>query len=229
MQILALLKTFIYLIASSLFLPVLAILSCLFVWMVIHAGGFFRQWLGRRRLAKTDCLPQKIMAGEAESCLPPRVSRAARAIAKDPEPVRVTNLLRDTEHGMWKSLDPLKIIIRVGPGLGLIGTLIPMGTGLASLGQGDLSQLSRDLVVAFTTTVVGMALGLAAYCLFTVQRRWVEQDVKNIQLAAELLASGAAAEANAANPAKAANAGKAPKAGTGERRPGKPENANAIS
>lgn len=194
MQILAFLKTFIYLIASSLFLPVLVILSGLFVWMIVHAGGFFRSWLVRRRLAKTDRLPEKIVSDGADACLPNRVCRTARAIARDPDPVRVTNLLRDVEQGMWKSLDPLKIIIRVGPGLGLIGTLIPMGTGLASLGQGDLTQLSRDLVVAFTTTVVGMALGLAAYCMFTVQRRWVEQDVKNIQLAAELLAGEGTSE-----------------------------------
>ena len=63
-----------------------------------------------------------------------------------------------------------------------------MGTGLASLGQGDLTRLSGDLVIAFTTTVVGMALGLVSYCLFTVQRRWVEEDVKNMELAAEVLA-----------------------------------------
>jgi len=47
--------------------------------------------------------------------------------------------------------------------------------------------LSQSLVVAFTTTVVGMALGLLAYFYFTIQRRWVEQDIKNVQLAAQLL------------------------------------------
>lgn len=101
--------------------------------------------------------------------------------------VQVLNLIRDTEHRMVTSLDGLKMIIRIGPGLGLIGTLIPMGTGLASLEQGDLTQLSQDLVVAFTTTVVGMALGLLAYFYFTIQRRWMEQDIKNVQLAAQML------------------------------------------
>ena len=106
-------------------------------------------------------------------------------------PLPVINLLRETEHEMWRSLDSLKLMIRIGPGLGLIGTLIPMGTGLAALGQGDLGQLSQDLVVAFTTTVVGMALGLLSYFYFTIRRRWVEQDIKNIQLAAELLTGDA--------------------------------------
>jgi biopolymer transport protein ExbB/TolQ len=88
--------------------------------------------------------------------------------------IAALNLLRETEHGMWKSLDHLKLLIRIGPGLGLIGTLIPMGTGLAALSQGDLARLSGDLVAAFTTTVVGMALGLISYLFFTIQRRWRE-------------------------------------------------------
>ncbi|MCG8616776.1 MAG: MotA/TolQ/ExbB proton channel family protein [Desulfobacterales bacterium] len=191
MQIIALLKTFIYLIASSLFLPVLFILACLFVWMLVYSGSFFRTWLDRRRNGKDpETLPEKILAGTWEGDLPLSVARVLKkleGLTGPADEVRVLNLLRDAEHGMWKSLDTLKMIIRIGPGLGLIGTLIPMGTGLAALGQGDLGQLSQDLVVAFTTTVVGMALGLLAYFFFTVQRRWVEQDIKNLELAAELL------------------------------------------
>jgi biopolymer transport protein ExbB/TolQ len=79
------------------------------------------------------------------------------------------------------------MIIRVGPSLGLIGTLIPMGTGLAALGQGDMTKLSSDLVIAFTTTVVGLAIGIVAYFFYTIRRRWVELDIKNMELATEIL------------------------------------------
>ncbi len=81
------------------------------------------------------------------------------------------------------------MVIRIGPGLGLIGTLIPMGTGLAALGQGDMTKLSSDLVIAFTTTVVGLAVGIVAYFFYTVKRRWVEEDIKNIELATEIIAN----------------------------------------
>ena len=77
--------------------------------------------------------------------------------------------------------------MRTGPSLGLLGTLIPMGTGLASLGQGDLTKLSSDLVIAFTTTVVGMAVGTLAFCFYTIRRRWLEEDIKNMEMATELL------------------------------------------
>jgi biopolymer transport protein ExbB/TolQ len=191
MQILAFLKTFIYIIASSLFLPVLLILSGLFVWMLVYSGTFFKLWIQRRRLkTQGENLPEKILGGQYKDSLPIRVvmilTRLESLKGKNAS-VSVLNLIRDTEHRMLTSLDGLKMMIRIGPGLGLIGTLIPMGTGLASLGQGDLTQLSQDLVVAFTTTVVGMALGLLAYFYFTIQCRWVEQDIKNVQLAAQLL------------------------------------------
>ncbi len=243
MQILALLKTLIYLVASSLFFPVVFILACLLVWMLVYSGRFFRRWLERQRTKKgshSEQLPETILKGasackghlpmtviqfitslerlnENRACHASSFSSAAStsasvttamatsAVAHSADDanaahnenlnevkgtdrsVWVLNLLRDAEHRLWKSLDSLKMIIRIGPGLGLIGTLIPMGTGLAALGQGDLGQLSQDLVVAFTTTVVGMALGLLSYFFFTIQRRWVEQDIKNMELAAELL------------------------------------------
>ena len=191
MQILACLKTFIYIIASSLFLPVLLILSALFVWMLVYSGTFFKSWIQRSRLKKQgENLPEKILSGHYKDSLPIRVVNILTRLESmkgKTASVQVLNLIRDTEHRMFTSLDGLKMMIRIGPGLGLIGTLIPMGTGLASLGQGDLTQLSQSLVVAFTTTVVGMALGLLAYFYFTIQRRWVEQDIKNVQLAAQLL------------------------------------------
>ncbi len=140
----------------------LFILACLFVWMLVYSGTFFRLWLERHRNGKDpEGLPEKIRSGTWEGHLPLSVVRVVKkltALKSGSDEVAVVNLLRDAEHGMWKSLDSLKMVIRIGPGLGLIGTLIPMGTGLASLGQGDLGQLSQDLVVAFTTTVVGMPM-----------------------------------------------------------------------
>jgi len=79
------------------------------------------------------------------------------------------------------------MVVRIGPGLGLIGTLIPMGTGLAALGQGDMTKLSSDLVIAFTTTVVGLTMGMVAYFFYTIKKRWVEEDIKNIEMATDLL------------------------------------------
>ncbi|MDO8947424.1 MAG: MotA/TolQ/ExbB proton channel family protein [Desulfocapsaceae bacterium] len=194
MNIIALLESFIYLAASSLHLPMALLLSLLTVRMVIYSGSFTGMYLSRSRLPRSlDAILS--LKTQSFSDFPVPVRRFCQQLVELTDhdshkhhELAVLNLLRETEHRLWKSLDHLKMAIRIGPGLGLIGTLIPMGTGLASLSSGDFTRLSSNLVVAFTTTVVGMTLGLVSYFFFTVQRRWVEEDVKNMELAAEILA-----------------------------------------
>ena len=68
-------------------------------------------------------------------------------------------------------------MIKAGPSLGLMGTLIPMGTALASLSQGDLLIMSANMVTAFTTTIVGMAAGLSAFLMNYKQTEWMQRDL----------------------------------------------------
>ncbi len=190
----ALLKTFIYIISSSLLYPVLFLLVLLTVGMIFCSGMFFAEWLERLRLPKipSEQLPNRIQTDPEGSYLSHRVRNYIRKLQKilvdNPAgEEEVENLLQDCLLNIRKSIDRLKILVRVAPGLGLIGTLIPMGTGLAALGQGDMSKLTSDLVIAFTTTVVGLALGLISFFFWTIKNRWVEEDIKNIELATEVL------------------------------------------
>jgi biopolymer transport protein ExbB/TolQ len=193
----ALLKSLIYLIASSLLYPVLFLLVALVVYIVISSGSFFAEWLERLRLVKysPERLPRLIREGNDQNFFPHRVNSYLEDLrlllnkVSQPDGVEIENILQETSLRTWKSLDRIRMIIRIGPSLGLIGTLIPMGTGLAALGQGDMTGLSSDLVIAFTTTVVGLAVGIVAYFFYTIKRRWAEEDIKNIELATEILAS----------------------------------------
>ncbi|MEA1968551.1 MAG: MotA/TolQ/ExbB proton channel family protein [Thermodesulfobacteriota bacterium] len=194
MDIGALLKTFIYLIASSMLYPVLFLLVVITIWLFIYSGTFLAEFLERSRMKKTDSdkLCDEIIEGNGKDFFSKRGNRylnALKNILKDNNysQIKIENLLLETTQNIWKSTDRLRILVRVCPSLGLIGTLIPMGTGLAALGTGDLAQLSADLVIAFTTTVVGLAAGTAAFVFYTVKRRWLEQDVKNMELATEIL------------------------------------------
>jgi biopolymer transport protein ExbB/TolQ len=76
----------------------------------------------------------------------------------------------------------LRVLVRLGPSTGLIATLIPMSTGLAALSQGDMTRLSADLVVAFTATIVGLAVGVTAFVLYSVRSRWLEGDLEVLEL-----------------------------------------------
>lgn len=162
--------------------------------IIVYAGSFFAEWVERLRLEK--CPPQKLplllQTGRAAGMVASRVNRYINALkqtlAGGPNTeTAVENLLQATTLNLWKSMDRLRILVRAAPSLGLIGTLIPMGTGLAALGQGDMTQLSTDLVIAFTTTVTGLAIGTTAFFFYTVRRRWVEEDIKNMELATEIL------------------------------------------
>jgi biopolymer transport protein ExbB/TolQ len=191
----ALLKSFIYIISSSLLYPVLFFLSVLIAGIVIYSGSFFAEWLERLRLAKypPERLPLMIRQENNAKIFSHRVNTyiggLRRSLNSESQPgeVEIENFLQENTIKVWKSLDRIKMIIRIGPSLGLMGTLIPMGTGLAALGQGDMTKLSSDLVIAFTTTVVGLAIGIVAYFFYTVKRRWVEEDIKNIELVTEIL------------------------------------------
>lgn len=197
MDIGALLQTFIYLVSSSLLYPVLLALSLLVLVIIVQAGGFFAEWLERTRLkpCPSQDLPRLLQTGQAQGMISYRVNHYLQILTQiHDQPgnhgIAVENLLQSTTLELWKSMDRLRILVRTGPSLGLLGTLIPMGTGLASLGQGDMTKLSSDLVIAFTTTVVGLAAGTIAFCFYTLRRRWLEEDIKNMELATELLLNG---------------------------------------
>ena len=66
------------------------------------------------------------------------------------------------------------LIARVGPMLGLMGTLIPLGPGLAALGRGELQALAQAVTVAFDTTVLGLLVGIIGFILGRVRRRWYD-------------------------------------------------------
>ncbi len=85
--------------------------------------------------------------------------------------------LRKWLQSYSKSLSANRLMIKIGPSLGLMGTLIPMGTALASLSQGDLLIMSANMVTAFTTTVVGMACGLSAFIMHSIQNEWMKRDL----------------------------------------------------
>lgn len=189
-------STFIYLISSSLLYPTITLLVAGFLFIVLYMGSFFAEWLERVKLkpCSAGSLPEKIIRGDSQNLLPHRVKNYISELQEvlamaDINETQIENMVQDATLAWWKSIDRLRIMVRLGPSLGLMGTLIPMGTGLASLSTGDMARLSSDLVIAFTTTVVGLAIGVTAYCIYIIKRRWIEEDIKNMELATEVLAT----------------------------------------
>jgi hypothetical protein len=64
-------------------------------------------------------------------------------------------LLDRTEATLVRRVDRARLWVRLGPALGLAGTLIPLGPALLGLAANDLEALSAGLIIAFGTTVLG--------------------------------------------------------------------------
>lgn len=93
-------------------------------------------------------------------------------------------VLVEAESWAQRRLSRFQVWIRTGPMFGLIGTLIPLGPALQGLAQSNLDELSSNLSVAFTTTIIGIGIGAVAYWLFIIQRAWFEKDLIELEFVA---------------------------------------------
>jgi len=74
-----------------------------------------------------------------------------------------------------KRIERADFITRLAPMLGLMGTLIPLGPGLAALGDGDVKILSTAMSVAFDTTVLGLLAGMTGFIISRLRKRWYDK------------------------------------------------------
>lgn len=81
-------------------------------------------------------------------------------------------LLANENDAYKKALGRTDIASRIAPMLGLMGTLIPLGPGLVALGEGDTATLASSLMIAFDTTVAGLATAVVCFVVSWVRRRW---------------------------------------------------------
>ena len=80
-----------------------------------------------------------------------------------------------------RRIDRADLLARVGPMLGLMGTLIPLGPGLAALGRGELDVLAQAVTVAFNTTVLGLLTGILGFLLGRLRRRWYDAAMERLE------------------------------------------------
>lgn len=92
-----------------------------------------------------------------------------------------------SEREAWTPILRLRLMVRLGPALGLMGTLIPMAYALQGLSEGNLPSLAGNLVTAFAATVIGLAISVLAYLVAALREEWTRVDLERVTLAAETL------------------------------------------
>ena len=61
---------------------------------------------------------------------------------------------------------------KIAPMLGLMGTLIPLGPGIAALGSNDAEMLSNSLLLAFDTTIAGLVVAAVCLAVAKIRGNW---------------------------------------------------------
>ncbi|HEY5196273.1 MAG TPA: MotA/TolQ/ExbB proton channel family protein [Solirubrobacteraceae bacterium] len=110
-----------------------------------------------------------------------------------PEPLDSNALSKDIadfDLGSLQRLERTRLLVRAGPALGLMGTLIPLSPALSGLASGNIKQLTDNLRVAFSVTVLGLLIGVIAFGISLVRDRMYAQDLSDVEfIAAELEAA----------------------------------------
>lgn len=143
---------------SQLFLiPVLLINLLLFLYAFYALGAFLWQAIQRRR--------HQAGAFELQA-----LQQASPSLS-----------LAELEAEAVVRLEFVKIVSRIAPMLGLVATMIPMGPALKSLGEGQLSDVSTSLMVAFSAVILALLTAAITYAIANVRRRWYAQELMGIE------------------------------------------------
>ena len=184
-------------ISQSLTIPVLVILLVIVIFSIIILGGAISEYTSRKKVpvgtirdliydinsaASVDAL-QGVIEGAA---IPKSQKKVLTEIASsssldnNTREALARKLVEYEEEKIDKTLQKTDIITRVGPTLGLMGTLIPMGPGLAALGAGDVNTLAQSLTVAFNTTIVGIGSGALCYVIGKIRSSWYDRYLSDL-------------------------------------------------
>ena len=183
-------------ISTGLLVPVIVLLILLFFRSLLLVGSFLGQYVSIR---KTDKLIREQMetlhvnnVDHFAEKLPEKsnslvVMFMKRILAEQQNKAQVQRLLANFEIAADKDLAISKTLTKVGPILGLMGTLIPMGPALVGLSTGDIASMAYNMQVAFATTVIGLVAGAIGFLTQQVKQRWYLQDMTNLEFLSELL------------------------------------------
>ena len=184
-----------YWISTGLLVPVIVLLIFFFGRALLLIGGFFGQYMAIRRTAallgkELDGLNRDNVATLSER-LPKKnpslvVTYMKRLLEADGAAMR-QRLLADYEIGADKDLATSKTLGKMGPMLGLMGTLIPMGPALVGLSTGDIASMAYNMQVAFATTVVGLFAAAIGFITGQVKQRWFLKEMTDLEFVAALL------------------------------------------
>lgn len=172
-------------ISNGLLVPIIVGLLFFFLKSMLLLGGFAGQYLQhvkrekqlQKRMKALTADTLATFAGELKEQPESLFTETARQLLGAPGEAARNRTLSEYEIAADAELGKYKLLVKFGPILGLMGTLIPMGPALAGLSSGDISSMAYNMQVAFATTVLGLFAGAVGFVLLQVKQRWFTTDL----------------------------------------------------
>ena len=192
-------------VASALEVPVLIAALLALAVIVYELGSFVVELRGRRgrrfmmlQTGAANARSALLQGDRAAAALAltgvPRNPTMAATLAFIVEQARtdrseheINKALAEFDFYAQRRLARTRMLVRAGPALGLMGTLIPLSPALTALAGGNTATLSHNLRVAFSVTVVGLLIGAVAFGLSLTRDRMYSQDLSDLYYVAAIL------------------------------------------
>ncbi|PXY02093.1 hypothetical protein DF185_05460 [Marinifilum breve] len=185
-----------YWISTGLLIPVIVLLLIFFLRALLLVGLFYGMYIQKLKFNKT--FKEKInnlnednvddLLGNINGTTKLLLSiYLGKLIKSHPKDIYYDKILNDFEMACQKDLSGSQTLAKLGPILGLMGTLIPMGPALVGLASGDIESMALNMQVAFATTVIGLLTGAVGFVVMQVKRRWYASDISDMEFVVELL------------------------------------------
>lgn len=183
-------------ISNGLLVPVIVLLIWFFIRALLLLGGFFGQYLVKRKTGAQIREQMNALTAENIDTLPDRlpknksaiiISYISKVVANRDSDAQVNRTLDQYTQYVEKDLHLPNLLMKMGPMLGLMGTLIPMGPALVGLSTGDIASMAYNMQVAFATTVVGLFAAGIGFVAKQTKSRWYKEDMSNLEFLADLI------------------------------------------
>lgn len=183
-------------IANSMLIPDIILLIFFFLRALILLGSTYNQFTIRRRNSnKFDALIKQLKPEEVEelkSKLPQKsdslfVTYLSDMLNHKADADYADYLMGVYETEATKELNFSRLLAKIGPVLGLIGTLVSMSPALVGLSSGDITGMAYNMQVVFATTVVGLLISSVGLFTLQLKQRWFAKDLNNLDYVARVI------------------------------------------
>lgn len=183
-----------YWLSTGLLVPVIVLLLLFFLRALLLGGSFYGQFIDRnknnreiKKQLRNRKLEELSIEGFSEKQRKSNelVQTILEMVEKENNRAGLDKLIGDYEIIADKDLGKSRILSKLGPTLGLMGTLIPMGPALVALAVGDVASMASNMQVAFATTVIGLFIGAIGFVTLQTKQRWYADDMNILDFIAD--------------------------------------------